>query len=512
MSIDDIPYNKVHQKSIHNAYQRTEGLLDQMVYWGARSMEIDLHTEDPLGNNMVSDDWAVYHHRADPKSSVHRLSQVLEMFAGFHRTVPNHEVVTVFLDMVAPLPKGSSAAHSHKRLDGLIEQKLGDAVFTPEQLIEIAPGAKWARTALAARGWPTLGELRGKFIFCLTGKADNYAQTKVQARKRKAFVATYLTAPKDLTIDLDRVFYNVNAKNDLGLLDEIDPESNFVTRAFYADEVQDWAASLAARVNHIATDMVNDVRDEWSCTRNERGFPFARIAGELAGLAANWEDAAEEVAVFELWSRSKNLADRRGKDEFGFAFDRFEGDSCDRTMEYVVSGPHSHIDGDVCGGLVVRADRGHDADAEGQRQPEPGDAFFAVMRRGARRPLEVAYRHNEGGKLVRLQPEFGPVGAFGRDIDLDTVAYLRLTVERAGHRVVAEASHDGEAWRELASVDFDVAMQLQGVGVSSAGERNGVRYLFVPTGASAGTRQPFGCAASIGAKGRPERMTAGWRH
>lgn len=510
MSIDDIAYDRVHQKSIHNAYQRTEGILDQLVYWGSRSMEIDLHTEDPVGNDIEYGDWAVFHHKADPESSVHRLSQVLEMLAGFHKAVPNHEVVTVFLDMVDPMPARSDAAHSFKRLDQLLHEALPGAIFTPDDLITTAPGAKWTRTAVRARGWPTLKKLRGKFIFCLTGKADNYAQTKIQARNRAAFVATYLTSPEDLSIDLDRVFYNLNAETSLNLLDAVDPDDRFVTRAFYADEADRWAASIAAKVNHIATDMVNDVRDEWSTTRNAAGFPFARIAGDIDTLDVDWERAAEDVGGFTLWSRSKNVVHRRGKDEFGFAFDRFEGVGCERTMSYLVAGPHSHIDGDVCGALVVRSDSGS-ADGSGCA-PQGDDAFIAVLRRGARRPLEVAFRTSPGAKTVQLKPEFGSVGVFGRDINLDTVAFLRLDVENEGFQVTAYASHDGINWRELASVEFDVAMSLQGVGVSSAGERDGVQYAFIPISDSARSPQPFehvvgvgGAAVSRfeGAKGRP---------
>ncbi len=509
MSVDGIAYNEVHQKSIHNAYQRTEGLLDQLLYWGARSMEIDLHTEDPFGNDIDFGDWAVFHHKADPESSVHRLSQVLEMLAGFHRTVPNHEVITIFLDMVDPLPARSDAAHSYKRLDALLEEKLGDAIFRPEQLIEGVPGAKWARTAVRARGWPTLGELRGKFIFCLTGKADNYAQTKIQARKRTAFVATYLNEVEAASIDLDRVFYNVNAKEGLGLVDAIDPEDNFIIRSFYADEAHHWAASVEAGVHHIATDMVNEVRDEWACTRNERGFPFVRMAGQRLELDDACNDAVEQVEGFELWSRSKNLARRRRTDEFGFAFDRFEGEACDRTMEYLVAGPHSHVDDDVCGGLVVRA--GQPQDPSSEHEPESGDAFLAVIRRGAGRPLEVAFRPSQGDNIVQLHPEFGSVGTFGRDINLDTISYLRLTIENLGHRVIAKASHDGEDWRELARVDFDEPMRLQGVGASSAGERDGITYLFVPTRSSRASLQPFACKATVGAPDQPERIATRWR-
>lgn len=36
-------YGSVRQKGSHNSYQRTEGYLDQALYWRNRSLEIDIH-------------------------------------------------------------------------------------------------------------------------------------------------------------------------------------------------------------------------------------------------------------------------------------------------------------------------------------------------------------------------------------------------------------------------------------------------------------------------------------
>ena len=45
MAYDDLRYDDVRQKSIHNTFQRIEGIYDQIVYWRVRSLEADIHRQ-----------------------------------------------------------------------------------------------------------------------------------------------------------------------------------------------------------------------------------------------------------------------------------------------------------------------------------------------------------------------------------------------------------------------------------------------------------------------------------
>ena len=38
-----LKYNEIQQKNSHNSYERSEGLLDQMLYHHCRTIEIDAH-------------------------------------------------------------------------------------------------------------------------------------------------------------------------------------------------------------------------------------------------------------------------------------------------------------------------------------------------------------------------------------------------------------------------------------------------------------------------------------
>ncbi|MDF2693646.1 MAG: hypothetical protein K0S65_2029, partial [Labilithrix sp.] len=56
----DVPYDRAIQKSVHNAYERDEPLLDQLVYHRVRSLELDVHTRRE-GASAPARDWFVYH-------------------------------------------------------------------------------------------------------------------------------------------------------------------------------------------------------------------------------------------------------------------------------------------------------------------------------------------------------------------------------------------------------------------------------------------------------------------
>ena len=70
MSYENLRYNEVRQTSSHNAFQRFEGIYDQVVYWRIRSLEIDLHRGKPFRDRLKKD-WYIYHIAGiDPDTTV----------------------------------------------------------------------------------------------------------------------------------------------------------------------------------------------------------------------------------------------------------------------------------------------------------------------------------------------------------------------------------------------------------------------------------------------------------
>ena len=62
-------YNQIQQKHSHNTYQRHESLMDQLLYYSVRSIELDIHSiyyESPVEIHVApKGDWAVYHTDTD---------------------------------------------------------------------------------------------------------------------------------------------------------------------------------------------------------------------------------------------------------------------------------------------------------------------------------------------------------------------------------------------------------------------------------------------------------------
>jgi len=108
---EDTTYDRAVTKTTHNAYDRREPLFDQLVWHHIRSIELDVHVEKSAAPDLPRD-WYVYH--ADlpalRDTSCTTFSSCLRQLAAFHTAVPQHEVVTLFVDLkddftaVVPMP------------------------------------------------------------------------------------------------------------------------------------------------------------------------------------------------------------------------------------------------------------------------------------------------------------------------------------------------------------------------------------------------------------------------
>ena len=346
MPLHSTPYNKIRQKSAHNAFQRREGLYDQVVYWRIRSLEIDIH-KGKMGRDGVRGDWYVYHHSLDPDTTVDRLSGFLRICYGIGRAIPRHEVITVFLDAKDAFHTTPSAGHSAAALDRLLVEHLGeDRVFTPGDLLARSSGSASLQEAVGQSGWPTLKELRGKILFVLTGdaeKLETYADGN-SAAKRMAFLSARVSKPEEAPSDEHHiVFYNLNAKH-IKVAKTI-YEKGFVSRAYYVNSKPQWNSALSHLCHHIATDKVNERVDLWSRTRQQTGYPFQLLSGGTPSTAEYGKICGLAARSGDLWGV---------EDSFYFHFRSYDK-TPENTYEFLVSGPNSHVDDWTKGGLVARA-------------------------------------------------------------------------------------------------------------------------------------------------------------
>lgn len=465
MSSDGLRYNDIRQKSIHNAFQRHEGIPDQFLYWRVRSLEVDLHTADVFGSS-TKGDWAVYHSWHDPMSTVARFSQFLQICRGLNRVVPRHEVMTLFIDIKDPFPTRSDANHSWKAFDALLDESLGSRLYRPRDLWHRAEGASGLRESIGLNDWPTLDELRGKFIAVLTGSREqlaNYAKSASAALKRSAFLSTPVDSPGDIPGTSDTVFFNINGEEHLHLVDRVKP-LGYVARAYYVNSQEMWRHAVGQDCHHIATDKVNERIDTWASTTNALGYPFERLDGKPV-------DSTEQGTVCGIWSRSDDLWSEA--DSFQFNYNQCQLSNVDNTYDFAIASANSHTEDFTKGAVLARAGL------------QPDDAYFAVVRTGQEHGLRAQFRPAKGDPTTSTSPPIGPSGLFGYDIDQDTLVHVRLKIDRDGKRARAWGSVDREQWIPLGRFTFDTPLRFQGIGVSSHRQRRGAKFLFVPPRADA---------------------------
>lgn len=449
----DVPYDEVVQKSIHNAYDRKEPLLDQLLYHRVRSLELDIHRRRE-GVNAPPGEWFVYH-EDNPLmrgTSCVRLSDCLGQLAAFHEAVPEHEAVTLFIDLKTAPTRG----HEAEDLDAAIARGLGrENIVTPADLVRACPGAERLRDAVTgACRFPALDELRGKFIVATTGGSACDASSLVSRyggqdpRSRLAFVAPDASAACPVaSYDArpDVVFFNMTYDARAEAAEA--RRRGLVARVYGAglrgglDDARSFASAARAGASHVVTNRVNFLEDEWTATHRASGFPFA-----CDGCGDSLTEAGEVLAV------TARSGDQEGSRDS--AFYALSDDAGDTTWSALVSVPGSHVEPYAKACLVARASK------------EPDAENVSICRTFDVHGPRVQLRRERGGATSsRGAPSFDGVAR-------NVPAFLRLAVTSApggGSRVLASASHDGSRWTTVASATVPVALPYRGVSVSSHG-------------------------------------------
>ena len=253
-------YNEVAMKAAHNSYQRDETLTQQLEWnpaqpfqAGCRGVELDISQSNDGGA------WSVGHKDSyDPH--YRQLSQFLSELAVWFRQNRRHDPITVHLDLkhvVGDFPR---------KLDDYIRAHLQvgivTAVYRPGELMgnepNLAAGAQ-------KNGWPTIDQLRGKFLFVVTGGAqakDRYSRTA--PRERLCF------ADKDVS-DTDRnvpnsdacVFFNYNLYTDHRgtwgpVFRRMAGSRKHIIRGYVLDGDTLWNAALSNGCHVLATNKVRN--------------------------------------------------------------------------------------------------------------------------------------------------------------------------------------------------------------------------------------------------------------
>lgn len=202
--------------------------------------------------------WSVGHRKEYKAGDKHQLSIYLEVLRKWSSSDPEHDVITVTLDLKRVAR--SSIATLAADLDSYLEQGLDRSrVFTPAALMDKLRRDEAAGLPLR---WPTLAEMAGKFVLCLSGDKD------AKKAYRGGSNPLCFTDSKARTAGpVDGIFfYNLDWSGWHPYRTGTNPPANalrslaanplLVTRAYILNAGSWWRAAQRVGINILATDSV----------------------------------------------------------------------------------------------------------------------------------------------------------------------------------------------------------------------------------------------------------------
>jgi len=446
-------YNQVRQKSSHNSYERIESVGDQIVYHRVHSIEFDLHATGAAG------DFAVFHDTDSTYNRCRTLSGCLRNVMSEHDINPNHEVITIFIDLKDSFTTG----HDRATLDTVLANWLGSANKPPAQLVADCPGATTLQAAV--RGtcrWPSIAEMKGRFFVVIAGGSGQYASTAAVATDpaRQAYVAGDWATQ---STDSFRIFFNhdgVDAAQAKAIFN-----AGFISRDYNLNDSTSFAAAKANSVHLLATDKVNYHQDTWAETHNTNLWPFECITGTCPTTA---EAQPNGISLLV------NTEDIDGNTDSGFFF-RDIGPTTGNTdvsggytyWEADIHQSESHVGGQMTKGCLMARSSRTSATAP----------YFAVCTTGDDNQPRIQWRTATGSGWGTTSYTAEQLG-----VNSEGVTYFRLrckTTSTTNETCDGWLSPNNSTWYQIgSSVTFSTQLKYQGIAASSHGTGEPRKFFF----------------------------------
>jgi hypothetical protein len=267
-------YNEVSMKAAHNSYQRDENFVDQLAWSpsqpyqaGCRALELDI--SQSKNTNM----WSVGHTDSYEKD-YRQLSQFLNELSVWSGRNKMHDVITVHLDLKHVEPGFPRLLDDYVR--SYLHLGTATSVYSPVELMRtestLAGGAE-------KFGWPTLDQLRGKFLFCVTGNKDakaTYARTL--PRERLCFADVDVSDDSNSNPQSDVcVFFNYNLFTDHKgvwgpVFRRLAGSKKVISRGYVLNGEGLWKAALESGCHLLATDKIRNYK--WASVGSS---PFVKL-------------------------------------------------------------------------------------------------------------------------------------------------------------------------------------------------------------------------------------------
>ena len=172
MSFETLCYDQLVFKASHNSYQRDEDLLNQLQWnpdkkynCGCRSVELDIVRHSDSSGGASESYFQVNHEQG---ATGPNLASYLGQLLSFHEQKIMHDPIMVMLDIKSK--EGSAEAFPNEIDTYLRTWFNADLICTPGRVMWGASGDLVAK--IQENGWPLLADLKGQFLFCLSGNEE----------------------------------------------------------------------------------------------------------------------------------------------------------------------------------------------------------------------------------------------------------------------------------------------------------------------------------------------------
>ncbi|MCF7930370.1 MAG: hypothetical protein K9L02_02545 [Acholeplasmataceae bacterium] len=216
---------------------------------GIRSMEIDLR--------LRKTEFMLTHVPLVDNSSVAPLfSLALDEIALFSENNPNHIPIIILMEikddwMILDHALQNIGSDQLKNLNTLIETKLGDRLFTPNDMLE---NGKTLNETVQTTGWPSVSSLLGKVIFVL--HPGSFTQTYYEIDSSLASLPMFIGIYPDQTSQSYASFI-VHNDPDVSAISQLVNQGYIVRTRIDADLVyrqQDYDDALASGAQILSSD------------------------------------------------------------------------------------------------------------------------------------------------------------------------------------------------------------------------------------------------------------------
>ncbi|MGF1684734.1 phosphatidylinositol-specific phospholipase C domain-containing protein [Photobacterium minamisatsumaniensis] len=198
---DTVKYNEAYWSRPHNTFENNKfSSLGDALNQGYRAVELDVFPKPGYEKIYVS------HSYTSPTnnkcSGSKEFLDCLRDIKGWSDSNPNHDVITLQLDMKDFIISPMWNDRAHRLMVSNIESVFGSKLYKPKNLKSYT-GYTSLREGVKNTGWPELGQLRGKIIvFGLAGPIGSKNQTQsrmidtVGGDNMPLFICPEATAPE----------------------------------------------------------------------------------------------------------------------------------------------------------------------------------------------------------------------------------------------------------------------------------------------------------------------------